>query len=209
MSSARMITSQDAKPKRAWQRMLSGRRLDLLNPDPADIEIEDIAHGLARVARWNGQTVGAHAFSVAQHSLLVEQFADSPDTAWSNQWRLAALLHDGAEYVVGDLISPFKAAIGFDYKSFENKLMDAIYRRFGVPSPLPAGVAARIKNADRISAYFEATHLAGFTQPEAEQFFGKPSGLAATGSHTSLALEPWPTERAQRALLDRYRGLIV
>jgi 5'-deoxynucleotidase YfbR-like HD superfamily hydrolase len=108
-----------APPRRAWQRMLSGRRLDLLDPAPADIAIEDIAHGLARVARWNGQTLGAYAFSVAQHSLLVDEITGARDPQWPAQWRLAALLHDAPEYVIGDLISPFKTAIGLDYKAFE------------------------------------------------------------------------------------------
>ena len=122
---------------RAWQRMLSGRRLDLLDPDPADIAIEDIAHGLARVARWNGQTIGDHAYSVAQHALLVEDITAASAPDWPVAWRLAALLHDAPEYVVGDLISPFKAAIGLDYKAFENRLLAAIHARFGLPYPVP------------------------------------------------------------------------
>src|SRR5215470_9293625 len=125
------------RTQRAWQRMLSGRRLDLLDPSPKDIEIEDIAHGLARVARWNGQTVGEHAFSVAQHALLVEEIAAVLHPELNRRWRLAALLHDAAEYVIGDLISPFKAAIGLDYKAFETRLLQAIHRRFGLPPALP------------------------------------------------------------------------
>ena len=94
------------KQPRAWQRMLSGRILDLLDPTPMDIEIEDIAHGLAFVARWNGQTRGDFAYSVAEHSLLVEEifFRLNPDGLV--KWRLAALLHDAPEYVIGDMISP-------------------------------------------------------------------------------------------------------
>src|SRR5665647_3909123 len=135
--------------------MLSGRRLDLLNPSPADIEIEDIAHGLARVARWNGQTIGAHAFSVAQHALFVEDIALARNPQWPDRWRLAALLHDAPEYVVGDLISPFKTAIGLDYKAFELRLLAAIHQRFGLPGILPTDVQAQIKAADRIAAYYE------------------------------------------------------
>jgi uncharacterized protein len=195
------------KPIRAWQRMLSGRRLDLLNPEPADIEIADIAHGLARVARWNGQTVGAHAFSVAQHTLIVESIAGSGDPAWTLQWQRAALLHDAAEYVIGDLISPFKTAIGLDYKAFEHRLMEAIHRRFELPPRLPGAIEHEIKQADRIAAYFEATRLAGFTIQEAEQFFGRPSGLAPGLQSALLELEPWPAARAQQALLDRFAQL--
>ncbi|MFA5956279.1 YfbR-like 5'-deoxynucleotidase [Hyphomicrobium sp.] len=161
-------------PPRAWQRMLSGRRLDLLSPDPKDIEIEDIAHGLARVARWNGQTKGAHAFSVAQHSLVVTDIAHALVPGFSSKELLAALLHDAPEYVIGDLISPFKTAIGLDYKSFELNLLQAIYIRFEIPD-LSLEAAAAIKQADTIAAYYEATRLAGFERSEAELFFGIPN----------------------------------
>lgn len=161
-------------PPRAWQRMLSGRRLDLLNPSPLDIEIADIAHGLARVARWNGQTQGSHAFSVAQHCVLVERIAAELKPNLARAGRLAALLHDAPEYVIGDLISPFKAAVGLDYKDFENRLLAAIHVRFGLPPKSPAELAALIKNADRVSAFLEATQLAGFSPTEARRYFGTP-----------------------------------
>lgn len=195
----------DDKP-RAWQRMLSGRRLDLLAPSPDDIAIEDIAHGLARVARWNGQTRGEHAFSVAEHAVVVEQITGALNPAWEMQWQLAALLHDAPEYVIGDLISPFKAAIGFDYKSIENRLLGAIHVRFGLPRELPAQIAAAIKQADRIAAYYEATLLAGFTKPEADRYFGIPAippDLAAQLSQ----LEPSPVAIAQQAFLERFAAL--
>jgi 5'-nucleotidase len=194
-------------PTRAWQRMLSGRRLDLLNPSPADIEIEDIAHGLARVARWNGQTVGAHAFSVAQHALVVEDIAVARNPDWPARWRLAALLHDAPEYVVGDLISPFKTAIGLDYKAFELRLLAAIHSRFGIPE-LPSDVQAEIKAADRIAAYFEATGLAGFSDDEATIYFGRPKGLAAGPAEALRTLKPWPAAEAQAVFLNRFRDLI-
>ena len=162
---------------RAWQRMLSGRRLDLLDPSPLDIEIDDIAHGLARVARWNGQTLGDEVFSVAQHSLLVEAIVYSLEPNIEPHWRLAALIHDGPEYVIGDLISPFKAAIGLDYKAFELKLLEAIHRRFGLPASLPERINAAIKMADRMAAFFEATQLAGFTLVEANRHFGMPRSV--------------------------------
>ncbi|MEQ1698424.1 MAG: HD family hydrolase [Hyphomicrobiaceae bacterium] len=187
--------------------MLSGRRLDLLNPEPADIEIEDIAHGLARVARWNGQTVGAHAFSVAQHALIVEMIARDGRTDWTPEWRLAALLHDAAEYVVGDLISPFKTAIGLDYKAFENRLMAAVHVRFGLPETLPDKITAHIKHADTIAAYYEATRLAGFMEAEAETFFGRPGGLSHDTTGVLDGLEPWPAEQAQRSFLRCYHQL--
>src|SRR5690606_31869461 len=153
---------------RAWQRMLSGRRLDLLDPTPVDIEISDIAHGLARVARWNGQTLGDHAFSVAQHSLLVEDIAGRLRPDLEPRWRLAVLLHDAAEYVIGDMISPFKAVVGGDYRTIEAGLKAAVHLRFGLPAELPARVSALTKRADRIAAFFEATELAGFSAAEAK-----------------------------------------
>ena len=210
MTNAR--TKADTHPKqappRAWQRMLSGRRLDLLAPEPDDVAIEDIAHGLARVARWNGQTVGEHAFSVAQHVLVVENIAADRNPDWQPAWRLAALLHDAPEYVVGDLISPFKTAIGFDYKAFENRLLQAIHRRFGLPASLPDDVAAEIKTADRIAAYFEATVLAGFHVDEALTYFGSPDGISQSLAGLLAALEPLPAASAQQAFLTRFNALV-
>ena len=159
---------------RAWQRMLSGRRLDLLDPSPMDIEIGDIAHGLARVARWNGQTTGEHGFSVAQHSLVVEEIAVHIRPDLEPRWRLAALLHDAPEYVIGDMISPFKAALGVDYRKFEDRLESAIHVRFGLPAHVPPLVKKLIKQADRACAFFEATQLAGFSHAESLEFFGRP-----------------------------------
>ena len=193
--------------KRAWQRMLSGRRLDLLDPAPADIAIEDIAHGLARVARWNGQTIGAHAFSVAQHSLLVDEIAVVRDPEWPAKWRLATLLHDAPEYVIGDLISPFKTAIGLDYKQFEVRLLGAIHRRFGLPAELPAEVQAEIKACDRIAAFYEATKLAGFALEEARAFFGDPAELAIEAAAIEAKLRPMAADEAQRSFLARFQNL--
>lgn len=161
------------KPPRAWQRMLSGRRLDLLDPTPMDIEIEDIAHGLAFVARWNGQTIGDFAYSVAEHSLLVEALFGRLNPNALPKWRLAALLHDAPEYVIGDMISPVKAAVGPGYKELDERLTAAIHLRFGLPAQLPKSVKAQIKRADKISAWMEATQIAGFSQTEASRFFGR------------------------------------
>lgn len=187
--------------------MLSGRRLDLLNPSPNDIEIEDIAHGLARVARWNGQTTGEHALSVAQHALIVERIADELNQNWTDQWKLAALLHDAAEYVVGDLISPFKNAVGLNYKALENRLMEAVHERFELPTSLPNHVADAIKRADRIAAYFEATGLAGFSTEEAHKFFGHPPELRQELGNLLATLEPVSTRCAQDDFLFRFNEL--
>ncbi len=159
---------------RAWQRMLSGRRLDLLDPTPVDIEIEDIAHGLAFVARWNGQTIGDFAYSVAEHSLLVEDLFGRMYPKAPAKWRLAALLHDAPEYVIGDMISPVKSAVGPDYEELDKRLTAAIHIRFGLPAALPKTIKTQIKRADKISAWMEATQIAGFTEGEANKLFGRP-----------------------------------
>ena len=190
---------------RAWQRMLSGRRLDLLDPSPLDVEIEDIAHGLARVARWNGQTRGAHIFSVAQHCLLVEVIARAKTPRLDRAVRRAILLHDAPEYVIGDMISPFKAVIGDAYKAVERRLLVAIHIRFGLPSELPAELTRLIKNADQGAAYMEATRLAGFTDREARKFFGQPPAIAPPAERDYLT--PWPAERAESRYMKRFNEL--
>jgi 5'-deoxynucleotidase YfbR-like HD superfamily hydrolase len=182
--------------------MLSGRRLDLLDPSPLDVEIEDIAHGLARVARWNGQTTGAHAFSVAQHSLVVEDICRKLAPDWDKKRRLMALLHDAPEYVIGDMISPFKAALGIDYKAFEAKLEAAIHVRFGLPAQASPAVKGVIKRADIICASFEAVQLAGFSDAEAKRYFGlPPRGM-------KLTIKPQPTAQVEEAFLKRFRSLL-
>lgn len=201
-----LAPNAENRPARAWQRMLSGRRLDLLDPSPLDIEIEDIAHGLARVARWNGQTSGPHAFSVAQHSILVEAIAAALRPDIGSRFRLAALLHDGPEYVIGDLISPFKAAVGLNYTSFEVLLQRAIHIRFGLPAELPAAIAQLIKRADKIAAYYEATMLAGFAEEEARRYFGEPS-ISSSTLCSSCGWAPLDTASAQRAYLERFEAL--
>lgn len=191
------------EPARAWQRMLSGRRLDLLDPSPLDIELVDIAHGLARVARWNGQTRGNHAFSVAQHSLLVEHVFSLMHETAPPGWQLAALLHDGPEYVIGDMISPFKAVVGGGYKAVETRLQSAIHLRFGLPAHLPTALAKAIKQADQVAAYFEATQLAGFSEAEAIRFFGQPRGFTAA----ELPIEPRSAPEIQRLFSYRFGEL--
>ncbi|MGC2409051.1 MAG: HD family hydrolase [Methyloceanibacter sp.] len=192
---------------RAWQRMLSGRRLDLLDPSPLDIEIEDIAHGLARVARWNGQTLGAHAFSVAEHCLLVEAIAGALSPGLDRRFRLAALMHDAPEYVIGDLISPFKAALSLDYKAFEMRLLAAIHIRFGLPAELPSEVTKLIKRTDKIAAYYEATVLAGFSVEEGRRFFGQPRGLKPRLVAKLSQLTPLPAAEGETRFLKRFYEL--
>ena len=205
-----MTRSQKPKPTktapRAWQRMLSGRRLDLLVPSPLDVEMEDIAHGLARVARWNGQTRGEHIFSVAHHVLLVEALARQKTPTLDARGRLAVLLHDSAEYVIGDMISPFKAVIGDSYKVVENRLLAAIHLHFGLPAKLPETLHKLIKAADRNAAYLESTHLAGFADAEARKFFGAPPKYSAAMERDYLT--PWPASTAAKHFTKRVEKLL-
>jgi len=197
------MADREGAPPRAWQRMLSGRRLDLLDPSPLDIEIGDIAHGLARVARWNGQTSGDHAFSVAQHSLLVEEIFSAIFASASPADRLAALLHDAAEYVIGDMISPFKSAVGGGYKEVEQRLQHAVHIRFGLPPSSPDAARKAVKRADQIAAYFEATELAGFSVTEAVRYFGRPRGISAG----RFDFTPHSVKSVEKAFLKRFGAL--
>ena len=201
---AKKPAANDVK-SRAWQRMLSGRRLDLLDPSPLDVEIVDIAHGLARVARWNGQTLGPHIFSVAQHTLLVEVVLRRQSPRLDDRVRLAALLHDAPEYVIGDMISPFKAVLGGDYKAVERRLLGAIHIRFGLPPELPPEITRQIKAADCGAAYLEATQLAGFSASEARRLFGRDPALSEATQRDYLA--PWNAAKAEKRFLERFETL--
>ena len=185
--------------------MLSGRRLDLLDPTPMDIEIEDIAHGLAFVARWNGQTIGDFAYSVAEHSVLVERLFSRENPGLEPKWSLAALLHDAPEYVIGDMISPVKAAVGPGYGELDDRLMAAIHLRFGLPAKIPAAIKKQIKAADKISAWLEATQIAGFSKAEADRFFGTPHH--GTILQEKILLRP--PAQARAAFLDRHTALMA
>jgi len=192
------------KQPRAWQRMLSGRRLDLLDPSPMDVEIEDIAHGLAFVARWNGQTRGEFAYSVAEHSLLVEAIYCRLCPKERSKWQLAALLHDAPEYVIGDMISPVKATVGTGYVDLNDRLTAAIHLRFGLPAKLPLATKRKIKKADKISAWMEATQIAGFTDKEADKFFGQPDPSVIDGLHIDLR----SPKRVREAYIARHLALL-
>lgn len=194
---------------RAWQRMLSGRRLDILDPSPMDVELSDIAHGLARVARWNGQTAGDYPFSVAQHSVLVLEIFRAHNPDCDPVMQAQALLHDAPEYVMGDIISPFKAAMGGNYKDVENRLLSAIYLRFSLPATTSAALAKLIKKADRESAFFEAIHLAGFEETEARRLFGEPSLPAFDVEAFDRLIRPWPTREAHDRFVAAFEAISV
>lgn len=187
--------------------MLSGRRLDILDPSPVDVELSDIAHGLARVARWNGQTLGDYPFSVAQHSVLVLELFRAANAEANPASCLQTLLHDAPEYVMGDIISPFKAAMGGNYKDVENRLLSAIYLRFSLPATQPSALTKLIKRADREAAYFEATHLAGFEPPEARRLFGEPSFPAFDVDAFDRLIRPWPTREAHDRFVEAFEAL--
>ena len=198
----RRSARQSQQPKRAWQRMLSGRRLDLLDPSPIDIEIADIAHGLARVSRWNGQTRGVYPLSVAQHSIVVERLVSRNAPKLDRRWRLAALLHDAPEYVIGDMITPFKYALGGIYRDIEERLSAAVHIRFGLPAILPEPVSRAIKRADRMAAWLEATQLAGFSEEEAAKILRRPRATPA-----NMRLRPVPPDQAADMFLKKFRLL--
>ncbi|MDR3475307.1 MAG: HD family hydrolase [Devosia sp.] len=192
---------------RAWQRMLSGRRLDILDPSALDVEISDIAHGLARVARWNGQTEGDYPYSVAQHSVLVLEIFRALNPQATDREALYALLHDAPEYVMGDIISPFKAAMGGNYKEVEARLQAAVHIRFGLPAEAPAALVKQIKKADKQAAFFEAVELAGFARDEARTFFGEPSLATFDLDRFQTLLRPWPTREAHDRFIATFEAL--
>ena len=189
--------------QRAWQRMLSGRKLDILSPSPFDIEIEDIALGLSRVTRWNGQTTGKHPYSVAQHSVLVEKLFNIEYPELDKKWNLAALLHDAPEYVIGDLITPFKYALNNSYRFVEDNLMKAIYLRFGLPALLPKNIEYKIKKIDKALAWFEAVDLAGYIEKEASQIIKKPN---LNFEHQIIALS---ANDVEKRFLKRFQEIIL
>lgn len=187
---------------RIWQRMLSGRRLNLAEPSALDIEIEDIARGLSRINRWSGQTKGQHGFSVAQHSVLVTEQLRLLQPKATTELLRAALLHDAAEYVIGDMISPFKKFIAGSYLDVENQLQAAIHQRFALPHPLPQTWTAGIKRADRHIAWLEATQLAGFSPTDAHKFIAKtPKKLIQT------CLEACSPNKAEQQFLALFQEI--
>jgi len=187
---------------RTWQRMLSGRRLNLLEPSPLDIEIEDIALGLSRNTRWNGQTNGEHGWSVAQHSDLVVDIVRYLEPRSGADVLMAAKLHDASEYVTHDLITPLKAVVGDVFKEVEARLLQAIRIRFGLSAQPAPEVGKLIKRADKIAAATEAVQLAGFSAEEARTVLGfreKPL--------KDVKLTPLPVAEAERRFLGGFRAL--
>lgn len=186
-----------------WQRMLSGRRLNLANPSMLDVEIEDIAHGLARIARWNGQTISEWSMSVAEHSLLVERLVGEATPRIDRRWRLAALLHDASEYVLGDMIGPLKQHLGSQWRQLEDRLQEEVHLRFGLPAVLPEDVHGQVKQGDLTAAWLEATQLAGYTEKEAGRRWRRPRRKATL----AIRLEPMPPRPAADAFVARFRQL--
>ena len=189
------------KKPRSWQRMLSGRRLDLLDPSPLDIEIEDIARGISRVARWNGQTSGEYPLSVAQHSVIVAELLKSYHENIEIKWQLAALLHDAAEYIISDMITPLKSFLGEEYIQLEEKIQSAINIRFSLPGEIPKKIYKLIKNCDRQTAFIEAIQLAGFTLKDAKKTLKMPKLIP------DYKIIPISAIKAEKLFLKKFKEL--
>ena len=190
-----------SKFTRSWQRMLSGRRLDLTDPSPLDIEIEDIARGISRVARWNGQTTGAHALSVAQHSVIVTELLKLHNSNIEIKWQLAALLHDAAEYIVSDMITPLKSFLGHEYSELESKIQGAINLRFSLPYEIPKLIYKQIKICDKQTAFLEAIQLGGFKEKEAKKIFQVPKFIP------EYKILPLSSQKAEKLFLKKFKEL--
>ena len=139
---------------------------------------------------------------------MLELFrTQTPDCTPASQ--LQCLLHDAPEYVMGDIISPFKAAMGGNYKDVENRLLSAVYLRFSLPAAMPAAVAKLVKKADREAAFFEAIHLAGFENSEARKFFGEPTQPAFDVDAFDRLIRPWPTREAHDRFVAAFEAISV
>ena len=101
------------------------------------------------------------------------------------------------------MISPFKAVMGGDYRACETRLQRAIHMRFSLPADLPESLRKTVKRADQIAAFCEATQLAGFSDGEAQRYFGRPAGIATT----ALSLTPKSTRAVQALYLKRFAAI--
>lgn len=124
-----------------------GKYIDLLDPDPSVIEIEEIAHRLSNICRWLGGT--KYHYSVAQHSSIICDLVPK-DIA------MQALLHDATEAYMGDLVTPLKVHFP-DFAKMEDNLWAAIADKFGLPRELDP----RIRAADKRIGLTEKKYLLG------------------------------------------------
>jgi hypothetical protein len=197
---------------RAWVRMPSGKRLDLLSPTPFDWDDADLALGLARTYRWGGHSAWPLPLSVAQHSITVmllrraAAFA-STSTPLAPIIELRELLHDAEEGLLGfDAVSPLKPFLGAGFRDLTRRLEQAIFIRYGLPAWTPAE-HKRHKRADRLAAASEAVHVAGWSEQEVRATL---KIRAAVLQQDPLAArygcrpwEPWaPTVAAERFLAE-------
>jgi 5'-deoxynucleotidase YfbR-like HD superfamily hydrolase len=194
-----------ADTPRVFQRMRSGRRLHLLDPSPVDVEISDAIYGISRQMRWNGQTTGEVGFTVAQHSVTVEAIFTA--MVWPKapvEARLAALVHDLAEWVLSDLSTPVKAVIkAAGYGELEQRVDRAIRLRIGLPAVLPEAWIDPLKRADRIAGVTEAVRLAGWSEADARRDVGK----GYRGKLWEGPLDPLPEAAARAQWLARFAAL--
>lgn len=149
-------------------RTVSGRYVNLLDPDPETIDIEDIAYAQAHTPRFGGHLPAP--YTVAEHSMEVARMVPTRQ----------ALLHDASEAYLCDLPSPLKAMVP-DYRAIEERMMHAIARRFGFPWP----ASDALKAADHI-ALQEEWHqrmlcLPGTAMPDGHRIrrSGSPQGQQA------------------------------
>jgi uncharacterized protein len=197
---------------RAWVRLLSGKRLDLLNPTPFDWEDEDLALGLARTYRWGGHSAWPLPLSVAQHSLFVlqlrrQRFPDAKDARAD----LRELLHDADEGLLGfDSISPLKPFLGEAYHDLVARLQTAIGVRYGLPA-WTAKEKRIHKEADRIAAATEAVRVVGWTLDEVHRVLRIPFEPLTQDPlepvYGGKAFAPWPPQLAAERFLAELQAL--
>jgi uncharacterized protein len=193
---------------RAWVRLPSGKRLDLLNPTPFDWEDEDLALGLARTYRWGGHSAWPLPLSVAQHSLLVLALhRRRAHSAANAPAELRELLHDADEGLLGfDCLSPVKPILGQAYRTLTERLEKAIALRYGLP-PWTAAEKKAHKQADQLAAASEAVHVAGWAESEVRRTlrisFAALSNDPLREIYGGNAWEPWaPPLAAERFLAE-------
>lgn len=207
------MTDIDFK-NRAWIRLPSGGRLDLINPSPDAWQDSDLACRISRTYRWGGESKHAFPLSVAQHSLAVlalrEQLSPEPLTALQ---KMAELQHDSEEAFIGfDPISPLKRAMGPEFEKICDRILAAIWERYRLPEWEPEDYKLH-KEADLISAASEAVHCVGWSEDEVRNVLGikhpilEIDPLAAIYDCTPW--EPWAPKVAAERFMDKLEDLML
>lgn len=196
---------------RAWVRLPSGKRLDLLNPTPFDWDDEDLAIGLARTYRWGGHSAWPLPLSVAQHSLTVLALRRNAEpTGLAAHAELRELLHDADEGLLGfDPLSVIKPFLGDGFHELAGRLQNVVFQRYGIQYWNPAEKEAH-KHADRVAAASEAVHVAGWSADEVKQVLKISFRPVKTDPliviYGGTPWEPWaPDVAAERFLKELQR----